>query len=104
MELNFEKALMIAVCNVEEGKTVEEIANRLNKSTESVQSTLGKMRKHGYVIANQEKAEKGHSVMRYRIKPKAFNESREVLMKYLKLTRLGVMMLEDGFNGHSIGS
>ena len=103
MELDFEKSLIVAVCNVEDGKTASEVATILNRSTSSIQSKLGKMRKYGYVVATEEEAEEGHQVQRYQIKPKAYNEANEVLEKYFSLVTLAIGRMEDGFKGHRIG-
>lgn len=103
MNLDLEKSLIVAVCNVDKGRTAHEVSEILNRPKASVQSKLGKMKNHGYVVSTEEEADEGHNVQRYIIKPKAYNEATEVLERYYRLVTLGIGGLEDGFNGHKIG-
>jgi len=100
VNLDFNKSLIVAICNDEEGKTAEVIADTLNKSKSSIQSSLNEMREKGYVVVNTTSDNNGDA-QRYRCKPIAYNQADDVLTNYFKLTRLGLMLMEDGFNGYS---
>jgi len=100
MNLDFNDSLIVAMCNHEEGRTAEEIAETICKPKASVQSTLNEMREKGYVVTQANK-DNNQDAQRYRCKPIAYNQADEVLTNYFRLTRLGLMLMEDGFNGYS---
>lgn len=103
MNIDFKEAVMIALMNEDDGKTAPELAERIDQSTASIQSTLGKMRNHGYVVGEQvEKQGKDHTVTQYKILPKAYNEAVEIMEKYHELTNLSLSLLMDGFNGYKV--
>lgn len=104
MELDFQDSLIVAMCNIDEGKTAEEVSSKLSMSKNTVAKKLSDMREYGYVVAEPEKQESGHEAYCYRIKPKAYNEALDVLRNYMKVTVEGLKLLQkDGFEGHHVG-
>lgn len=91
LELEYTDCLVIALFNTEESQSVPEVAEALNLNEEIVKSKISKFEEYGYM------AERNGE---WKPKPIGYNEAQERLVEYYRLTRVALMMTEDGFKGY----
>lgn len=91
LDLTFKESIVIALFNTEESQSIPEVAEALNLDEEAVKSKISKFEEYGYM------AERNGE---WKPKPIGYNEAQERLVEYYRLTRVALMMTEDGFKGY----